>query len=246
MGNGFALFDIILFAAIAAFLVFRLRGVLGRRTGHDQSPKYDPFRDRGSEESAQDKVIQLPDRGAQDEEGDADLEQDAQPSGGTPLEAGLTQIKLADRKFEVDSFQDGAKAAFEMVVNGFAEGDTKILRPLLSNDVFEEFAGAIKAREDENQTLETTLIGISEAEIIEAELQAKDKMPAPGAETEAAEAEDDGRDRAAAAAEAMFEETGGEEGGEEAGADAATGGDADGDVKEAKEEATGETGKASD
>ena len=173
MGNGFALFDIILFAAIAAFLVFRLRGVLGRRTGHDQSPKYDPFRDRGSEESAQDKVIQLPDRGAQDEEGDADLEQNAQPSGGTPLEAGLTQIKLADRKFEADSFQGGAKAAFEMVVNGFADGDTKILRPLLSNDVFEEFAGAIKAREDENQTLETTLIGISEAEIIEAELQAK-------------------------------------------------------------------------
>jgi len=89
----------------------------------------------------------------------------------------------------------------------------------------------------------TANVARSEAE---AELQAKDKMPAPGAETEAAEAEDDGRDRAAAAAEAMFEETGGEEGGEEAGADAATGGDADGDVKEAKEEATGETGKASD
>jgi len=89
----------------------------------------------------------------------------------------------------------------------------------------------------------TANVARSEAE---AALQAKDKMPAPGAETEAAEAEDDGRDRAAAAAEAMFEETGGEEGGEEAGADAATGGDADGDVKEAKEEATGETGKASD
>jgi predicted lipid-binding transport protein (Tim44 family) len=154
MGNGFALFDIILFAAIAAFLVFRLR-------------------DRGTEESAQEKVIQLPDRGARGEAEDADLEQDAQPSGGTPLEAGLTQIKLADRRFEPDGFLGGAKAAFEMVVNAFAEGDTKILRPLLSNDVYEEFSGAIKAREDENQTLETTLIGISEAEVIEAELQSK-------------------------------------------------------------------------
>ena len=88
----------------------------------------------------------------------------------------------------------------------------------------------------------TANVARSEAE---AELQAKAGMPvpAPGAETEAAEAEDDGRDRAA---EAMFEKTGGGEGGEEAGADAATGGDADGDVKEAKEEATGETGKASD
>jgi predicted lipid-binding transport protein (Tim44 family) len=173
MGNGFAFLDIILFAAIAAFLVLRLRGVLGRRTGHDQPPKYDPFRDRSKEESAEDKVIQLPDRGARSEEEDAGLEQDAQPSGGTPLEAGLTQIKLADRKFEVDGFLSGAKAAFEMIVSGFAEGDTKVLRPLLSNDVYEEFAGAIKTREDDDQTLETTLIGISEAEVIEAELQAK-------------------------------------------------------------------------
>ncbi len=82
----------------------------------------------------------------------------------------------------------------------------------------------------------TANVARSEAE---AELQAKGKTPVPGAETEAAEAEDDGEDRAAEAAEAMFEKTGGEE----AGADAETGGDADGEVKE--EGASG-TGKATD
>ncbi len=43
----------------------------------------------------------------------------------------------------------------------------------MSNDVFEDFAGAIKARLDKNETLESTLVGISESEIIEAELQGK-------------------------------------------------------------------------
>jgi len=38
MGNGFQFLDIILFAAVAAFFVLRLRSVLGKRTGHQQPP----------------------------------------------------------------------------------------------------------------------------------------------------------------------------------------------------------------
>ncbi|MDX1424056.1 MAG: Tim44/TimA family putative adaptor protein [Kiloniellales bacterium] len=168
MGDGIQFLDIILFAAIAAFLVLRLRSVLGRRSGNEQAQKYDPFRKRGSEEASEDKVIALPERGAPGEQ---------QASGtagdGSPLEQGLTQIKLADRNFEPDSFVNGAKVAFEMIVTAFAAGDTKTLRPLLSNDVFGDFSGAIKARLDNQETLESTLVGITEAEIIEAELQGK-------------------------------------------------------------------------
>lgn len=170
MDNGINFLDIIIFAAIAAFLVLRLRGVLGRRTGHDRRPKYDPFRDTRKAEAAEDKVIQLPDRAGQDEAEDAELAAEGQ---GSPLERGLTQIKLADRSFDIEAFLKGAKVAFEMIVNAFAQGDTKVLRPLLSNDVYEDFAGAIKAREESQETLETTLVGLSETEIIEAELQGK-------------------------------------------------------------------------
>lgn len=175
MGNGFAFLDIILFAAIAAFLVLRLRKVLGRRTGHEQPPKYDPFAKHQSDESSEDKIIQLPDRAQHrdDEPSDeAELGAEAVP-GGTPLEAALTQINLADSKFDPEGFVGGAKIAFEMIVNAFAAGETKVLRPLLSNDVYEEFAGEIKRRHDAKQTFDSTLIGISQAEIIEAELQAK-------------------------------------------------------------------------
>jgi predicted lipid-binding transport protein (Tim44 family) len=141
------------------FLVLRLRSI-----------KFDPFRKRDGEEAGEDKVIALPAHGAK---GDIEGEGKAAESGGTPLEQGLTQIKLTDLSFESESFVGGAKAAFEMVVDAFAKGDTKNLRPLLSNDVYEDFFGAIKSRADNNETLESTLVGISEAEIIEAELQDK-------------------------------------------------------------------------
>ena len=172
MGEGFQFFDIIIFAAIAAFLVLRLRGVLGKRTGHEQPQKYDPFRKEKPEESSQDKVIQLPDRGTAPDESAAESEEPlAEPD--SPVAGGLTQIKLADRSFEPEGFVQGARVAFEMVIAAFAQGDTRTLRPLLSNDVYEDFAGAIKGREEAKETLETTLVGIDEAEIIEAELQGK-------------------------------------------------------------------------
>ncbi len=175
MGNGFQFFDVILLAAIAGFVILRLRSVLGRRTGHEESrPRFDPFNQK-PEENEEDKVIPLPDREREETAAAAreGAEEFTPPEGATPLETGLTQIKLADREFDPDIFIPGAKAAFEMIILSFAQGDAKSLRPLLSNDVFEDFAGAIKARESAKETLETTLVGIKEAEVIEAELQGK-------------------------------------------------------------------------
>ena len=58
-----------------------------------------------------------------------------------------------------------------MIITAFSAGDTKALRPLLARDVFEDFSGAIKEREANNETLETTFVGICKAEITEAELR---------------------------------------------------------------------------
>jgi predicted lipid-binding transport protein (Tim44 family) len=91
----------------------------------------------------------------------------------SPLAAGITQIKLADRDFDPKGFVAGARSAFEMIIGAFAEGDIKTLRPLLANDVYDDFSGAIKAREEKKEVLETTLIGITSAERIEAEMQQK-------------------------------------------------------------------------
>jgi predicted lipid-binding transport protein (Tim44 family) len=176
MGEGFQLFDIILFAAIAAFLVLRLRSVLGKRTGHEQRPSNDPFQ-QGQQQRPngkdRDKVIPMPDR-SQAEDGITDEElRKAAEKADTPLSAGLTQIKLADRDFDEDQFVQGARGAFEMVVNAYAEGDRKSLRQLLANDVYQDFEQAIEQRESAGQTLDTTLVNIREADIIEAELQGR-------------------------------------------------------------------------
>ncbi|MGF1591867.1 MAG: Tim44/TimA family putative adaptor protein [Kiloniellaceae bacterium] len=174
--------EIVILAAVAAFFIFKLRSVLGKRTGHEERSEYDPFK----KDAGDDKVIKLPDR-AQDRNGEGKrLEEDelleeaqamaedvADTPPDSPLGASLTQIKLADRNFDKDQFLAGARAAFEMIVASFAAGDAKALRPLLANDVFDDFSGAIKEREAANETLETTLIGITSSEIIEAELRQK-------------------------------------------------------------------------
>lgn len=167
MNGGFEYFDIILFAMIAAFLVYRLGSVLGKRTGHERQGR-EPFgrlggKEAGAGDAGNDNVVTMPQRDVAAEEEEPD----------TPLGAAITQIKLADAKFTRQGFLEGARAAFEMVITAFALGDMKTLRSLLSEDVYENFAEAIRMRERANQTRETTLVGIDVAEIIEAELKDK-------------------------------------------------------------------------
>ena len=175
MDDGIQFLDIILFAAIAAFFVLRLRGVLGKRTGHEKRPKYDPFAKPDQDEGEEDKVIPLPDRSraAKTDEADEEVAEAAEAAGETPLGVGLMQIGRVDKAFDEEQFLSGAGTAFEWIINAFAQGDTKALRPLLSNDVYGDFAGAIEEREGAGQTLETTMVGITEAAIIEAELQGR-------------------------------------------------------------------------
>ena len=171
MGGGFGIFDIILFAMLAAFLVYRLRSVLGKRTGHEhrrsESPDSFPAAENASE-TGNDNVIALSDRGPEVVE--PELEPDS------PLAAGLTQVKIADPSFEVGPFLQGAQAAFEMVINAYATGDGKTLNTLLSAEVYENFASAIRSRELANNAQESTLVGIDSAELLEIEMQGDDAM----------------------------------------------------------------------
>jgi predicted lipid-binding transport protein (Tim44 family) len=183
MGGDFQFLDIIFFAMIAVFLVMRLRSVLGRRTGNEK--QRDLFARRSREET-RDKVIPLPDRTRPREEAQPDAPvgveeirpEDVRPevrseAAGTPLQQGIARIRSADTGFDPRGFMEGARSAFEMIVAAFAAGDTATLRPLLSDEVFENFRAAIEARRRANHTLETTLVGITSADMIEAELQGR-------------------------------------------------------------------------
>lgn len=162
MSEGFAYIDILFFAMVAAFIALRLRSVLGRRTGHERrrTGDFGSARSNGST----DNVVALPDRSSATPDADTSF---ADLADGD-LKAGLTQIRLADRRFDLRHFLDGARAAFEMIVEAYSAGDKNTLRPLLADDVFAGFARAIDERQAAGHTLETQLIAIRSAEPIEA------------------------------------------------------------------------------
>jgi predicted lipid-binding transport protein (Tim44 family) len=169
MSDGFQYLDIIIFAMIAAFLVLRLRGVLGRRTGAEKPRDGFLPRSRANRDAATDNVVSLPDAVRAREE--------LAPVPGGPRAAspdsGLGQIHGADPTFDDAGFAQGARGAFEIIVNAFAGGDTATLRPLLSDEVYERFADAIRHRVTAKETLETHLASIKKAEIDEAELNGR-------------------------------------------------------------------------
>src|SRR5918993_510829 len=171
MSDGFAYLDILFFAMVAAFIAFRLRGVLGRKTGHER-PRVDPI-SRRTAARGNDNVVPLPERGPapapSPEEAAAAA---ATPNGqGDPAMAGVAAIKRADPSFDLDYFLQGARAAFAMIVEAYAKGDKAGLRPLLADEVFAQFSRSIDGRERAGHVLSTELVATSGAELAAAGLQ---------------------------------------------------------------------------
>jgi predicted lipid-binding transport protein (Tim44 family) len=176
-------FDIytIIFLALAVFIFLRLRSVLGQRTGRERPP-YDPFsttRD-AVRSPASDKVVQLPTRksdgAAKPVEAGGEEPTDrwqglAEP--GSTVAAGLDAIAAADPSFDAQTFLAGARAAYEMVVTAFAEGDRRTLKNLLSKEVYDGFDAAIRERESRGETAESRFVSIDKTEITNAELRGK-------------------------------------------------------------------------
>jgi predicted lipid-binding transport protein (Tim44 family) len=168
-------FDIttIIFLALAVFVIWRLRSVLGQKTGQERPP-FDPFSRR--EPPARpgpvtegDNVVRLPGVPA-----DRATAATAEPAPDrwrgiaepdTPLAQGLDAITRQEPAFDVRGFIEGAKMAYEMIVTAFAQGDRKALKGLLSKDVYDGFERAITEREKRGEKAETTFVSIDKAEI---------------------------------------------------------------------------------
>ncbi len=170
----------IIFLALAVFIFARLRNVLGQRTGRERPP-YDPYsaRDAAKPVAGPEKVIPLPDPAAEKASGrNKDIEEPKADRWagiadvGTPVAAGLDAIAKAQPDFNAGHFLSGAKAAYEMIVTAFAEGDRKTLKNLLGKDVFDGFAQAIADRENRGETMESRFVAIEKTDITAAEVKA--------------------------------------------------------------------------
>jgi predicted lipid-binding transport protein (Tim44 family) len=168
--DGFGGFDILFLALVAGFLILRLRSVLGHRTGTENPERWRSTRPQ----PLPGNVTRLPERGP--ETRPTEVEPVPAPVGAAPLgsvEAGVAQIRSADPSFDPRGFVGGARQAFEMIVRAFAQGDTATLRPLLSDEVYENFTAAINERRRTRHTLETTLVAIKSADLVDARLNGR-------------------------------------------------------------------------
>lgn len=164
MNDGFQFIDIILFAMVAAFLVLRLRSVLGRRDGHEGG-KPDPLGPRAKGQDNDNNVVQLPDSGESADDLPPGID------GDDPLAAGIMALKAADPGFDHQEFLSGSRIAFEVILGAYADGDAKGLKPLLSPEVFANFNKAITDREKAGESMEDTLVGINKVDIMEAYME---------------------------------------------------------------------------
>ncbi len=173
-------FDILtlILVVLAVVIFIKLRSVLGRRTGHER-PRYDPYSTQDANgKSVPDNIVTLP-RGEParvpqelDEAAFAKRLKDV-AAEGSDVARKLQDVARSDRTFDPKHFMQGARAAYEMIVTAFAEGDRKSLKQLLSREVFDSFSTAISERERNGETVDFKFVGISNAEIIDAELAGK-------------------------------------------------------------------------
>jgi predicted lipid-binding transport protein (Tim44 family) len=164
MGDEGSLINILIFAGIAIFLFFKLRSVLGRRTGEErehpnplEGGSVAPFRAGGIDPSGAGGT-----RPAVIIDNDPNLPQS--------LDAKLARIHSTDPNFDEKHFLAGARAAFEMIVTAFAAGDLATLRPLLSSQLYGEFGRVISERPNRDPLDAVRFAGPVEVEVTDARL----------------------------------------------------------------------------
>jgi len=141
--------SLIVFFALAAFIAYRLYSVLGTRTGEERQ------RDVEGLQRARSKA-----------EPDAEQAEPQRPAKALPpVSPAAEALRGADPAFDENSFLEGARAAYEMIVEAFAAGDLKSIRRFLSPSVFEAFRSAVAARDEARQRTDLKFVGIENAKV---------------------------------------------------------------------------------
>ena len=142
MQNSFQYIDILIFGIIAIFLIFRLKHILGTKTG---------FEETNTNEKTQNKqftnVVPL------------------KPNKNQVNEFELNKILEIDPNFNADDFLTGSKNFFEMVLKSFVSGDLENIKDFTKPSVFKSFKSAIDERNKEQETLIIDLKSIKENKI---------------------------------------------------------------------------------
>ena len=136
-------FDIIIFAVIAVFIIYRLRSVLGKRTGFQKNINQQEI---VKKETTPDE-LKIP-----------QLKENEQK-----LEVVYKKVSSFNHK----EFLEGAKKAFEIIITAFNKGDKGTLKNLVSKDVYNAFEGAINSGSNNpnSQFYSLVIDGVEDAKV---------------------------------------------------------------------------------
>lgn len=149
---------LLVLAGISAFVIYRLISVMGTRTGHEQQHDLEAMQRAGSEPGADDA-----------RETDRPVDSQAAPK---PVSLNARVLRDADPAFDEKAFLDGARRAYEMIVEAFAAGDIRSIRPYLSESVYDAFRDAVSARDASGCASDVKFVGIEDAAIAESSVDA--------------------------------------------------------------------------
>ncbi|MEQ6249558.1 Tim44/TimA family putative adaptor protein [Sulfitobacter sp. HNIBRBA3233] len=156
------LIQLLVLAAIAVFLILRLKNVLGTREGFEKPPLPQQPAQRSGPAF---EVI----------EGGPDLDITDHFDEGTPQARALAEMKRIEPSFNVTEFMAGARGAYEMIVMGYERGELDDIKPFLAEDVYDSFVDGVAAREDQGLSIEAEFIGVRELQLEDVSLDPETK-----------------------------------------------------------------------
>lgn len=148
---------LIIFIVLSAFIAYRLYSVLGSRTGEERQRDVEGLQ-RARTREAREDAQPAP----------------AEPEPAKPLppvSAAAAPLRAADPAFDERGFIEGAKGAYEMIVEAFASGDLKSVRRFIAAPVFEAFKTAAGARESEGRRADLKFVGVEQAKIVSSRVE---------------------------------------------------------------------------
>ncbi|QUS36426.1 Tim44/TimA family putative adaptor protein [Falsirhodobacter algicola] len=156
--------QLLVLAAIAVFLILKLRSVLGTRTGYEKPP-------------VQPGTAQTPATNRFEViEGGPDHDIAEHVPEGSDSAAALASMKRVEPSFSVAEFLSGARGAYEMILQAFDRGDLDSVRDFIAPEVFDAFSEALAARTAQGLTVTSNIIGIRELAVNEATFSATSQI----------------------------------------------------------------------
>ena len=149
-----SLIQLLVLAAIAVFLIVKLKSVLGTRDGFERPPQPLPDADDADTRPRKRDFAVI--------EGGPDRDITDHVPDGSPAAKALAAMKLAEPGFSTTEFLNGARGAYEWILMAFEKGKLDDIVPLLSKDVYDSFQSVVDAREQEGLTVEANFVGLRE------------------------------------------------------------------------------------